>query len=353
MRPAKPKDRLLLRFRDHSVIEHVDDPIHHDLSAIARAGDSLFVSCDETAGVDRLVEAEGHWGDHRHFSLGTLIDLPAGPAGEMDIEGLACDGNWLWVVGSHSLKRDKPKLEKNSPTRALERMADIDRDPNRFFLGRFPLSRRSGGMAPLARVGENRATHLKLHKKKSKLKKWLSKDPRLAPFLEIPSKENGFDIEGIAARGLRVWIGLRGPVLIDRAVILEFEFKITKAGHLQAKRIDGKHRYRTHLMPTRGLGIRDLKFDGDDLMLLTGPTSAGDGAAHVLRWKAAPSFTRSQVHSDLDAPHVLELPYRGSVDHPEGLVPWGDDWLVVYDSPAESRLEGEGAVVTADIFRIP
>jgi Protein of unknown function (DUF3616) len=350
---AKPKDRLILRFKDQSVLEHVDDPIQQDLSAAARAGDSLFLCCDETAGVDRLTQADGHWGNHRHFSLGTLIDLPAGPDGEMDIEGLDCDENWLWVVGSHSLKRDKPKLAENSPAEALKRTEDIDRDPNRFFLGRFPLTRRSGGMAPLAEVGENRVQHLRLRKKKSVLKDWLADDPRLGAFLGLPSKENGFDIEGIAARGLRIWLGLRGPVLSGCAVILEFDLKLTGSGHLTARRIDGKRRYRTHLLPSRGTGVRDLKFDGDDLLVLTGPSMSGDGPAHILRWKNAPGFTESRVHRDEDASIVLDLPYRGEFDHPEGLVKWGDGWLVVYDSPAKSRLEGSGAVVAADIFQIP
>ncbi|WP_111429882.1 DUF3616 domain-containing protein [Rhodobacteraceae bacterium DSL-40] len=348
-----PKDRLILRFRHHKAIDHVDDPIHQDLSAAARAGDSLFLSCDETAGVDRLTEADGHWGNHRHFAFGALIDLPDGPGGEMDIEGLDCDGNWLWVVGSHSLKRGKPKVSGHAPDEALRRMTDIKRDPNRAFLGRFPLTRRSGGMAPLAEVGENRAAHFKLSKKHSKLKRWLRDDPILGPFLDIPCKENGLDIEGIAARGLRVWLGLRGPVIGGMAVVIELDCKITGSGHLKPRRIDGKRRYRTHLLPTRGLGVRDLAFDGDDLLVLAGPAMAGDGPAHVLRWKDAVSARKSGVHPPEAVVHALDLPYRGKVDHPEGLVRWGEDWLVVYDSPAERRLEGSGAAIAAEIFSIP
>jgi hypothetical protein len=96
-----------------------------------------------------------------------------------------------------------------------------------------------------------------------------------------------------------------------------------------------------------------VKFDGDDLLVLTGPTMSGDGPARILRWKNAVGCTESGVHGEEDAPHVLDLPYRGQADHPEGLVKWENGWLVVYDSPAESRLEGKGAVVAADIFDIP
>jgi hypothetical protein len=352
MHSTEPKDRLLLRFRDHKAIEHVEDPIQQDLSAATRAGDSLFLCCDETAGIDRLTATEGQWGNHRHFSIGALVKLPGGPNGEMDIEGLDCDGKWLWVVGSHSLKRDKPKLEENDPKAGLKRMRDIDRDPNRFFLGRFPLARRSGGMAPLAEVGKKRVAHFKLKKKKSVLKKWLADDPLLGRFLDIPSKENGLDIEGLAALDLRVWLGLRGPVLRGWGIVLELDCKITKGGRLKPKKIDGDRRYRTHLLQTRGMGVRDLTLDGDDMLVLTGPTMAGDGPAHVVRWKDAVSCDKSRVHAPETTPHVLDLPYRGNVDHPEGLVKWGSDWLVVYDSPAERRLEGQGAVVAADIFEI-
>lgn len=348
----KPKAQLTLRFKHHKAVEHLNDPVHEDLSAATRRGNSLFLSCDESAGVERLTETgENEWGDHRHFALGRLVDLPGGPDGEMDIEGLDCDGDWLWVVGSHSLKRNKPDGEK--PAAGLKVMETVDRDPNRYFLGRFPLAKAKGGFAPKAKHKGRRAAHVRFTKKRAKLFSWLRHDPHLARFLDIPSKENGLDIEGIAARGDRVWLGLRGPVLRGRAVVLELRMKLTRSGYLKPRRIDGDRRYRKHLLPTRGLGVRDLAWDGDDMLVLVGPTMTGDGPAHVLRWKRATGFRAGQVHEEGVVEHVLELPYRGAVDHPEGLVAWGEDWLVVYDSPSDHRLEGEGSVVTADIWRMP
>ncbi|MFO0119910.1 MAG: DUF3616 domain-containing protein, partial [Cyanobium sp.] len=49
----------------------------------------------------------------------------------------------------------------------------------------------------------------------------LAADPLIAPFLKIPSKENGLDIEGIAARAERLLVGLRGPVLRGIALVLD------------------------------------------------------------------------------------------------------------------------------------
>lgn len=347
----EPKAKLLLRFQDKAALRHVEDPIEKDLSAAARWEECLFVSCDETAGVERLTAAEGCWGDHRHFALGELVDLPAGPDGEMDIEGLACDDGWLWVVGSHALKRDKPKA--GDPEKALREMGEIGRDPNRYFLGRFPLARGADGLAPVAESEGRRAEHLSLRREKSKLLKWLRDDPHLAPYLDIPSKENGLDIEGIAARGLRVWLGLRGPVLRGWAVVLELELEPKGDGRLTARRIDGDRRYRKHLLASGGLGVRDLAFDGDDLLVLAGPTLATEGPARVLRWRDAANCRTGGVHPAEAAPRALELPYHGPVDHPEGLVRWEGGWLVVYDNPSERRLEGEGATVKTDVWEIP
>ena len=346
---GRPAAKVTLRFRDARALDHVDDPIEQDLSAATRAGESLFLSCDETAGVERLSPAGDHWGNHLHFSLAELVTLPAGPAGEMDIEGLDHDDGWLWVVGSHSLKRKKPDAAEDP----LAEMATISRDPNRFFLGRFPLQDGDDGPCPVAQDGERRAQHLRLKRKSSKLLGWLAGDAHLAPFLEIPSKENGLDIEGIAARGLRVWLGLRGPVLRGWAVVLEFELKVTGSGHLKPRRIDGKRRYRKHLLPTGGMGVRDLAWDGDDLLVLTGPTMTGDGPAAILRWRDAVHHERSEVHPPERIERVGELPYHGPVDHPEGLVAWPekDGWLVVYDSPSKRRREGDGASVVADVWR--
>ena len=42
----------------------------------------------------------------------------------------------------------------------------------------------------------------------------LAHDPHLAPFLSLPAKDNGFDLEGLAVLGKRVFLGLRGGCLL-------------------------------------------------------------------------------------------------------------------------------------------
>jgi hypothetical protein len=133
--PAQPlpTSRLTLHFQPHARLAHVDDPLPHDISAVAVAWRTLFAACDETATVERLVRtSSGDYHQQENIALGDHFDLPQGPGGELDIEGLAIDGDFLWITGSHSLKRDKPDLASDDNRKALDELEDIDRDPNRY-----------------------------------------------------------------------------------------------------------------------------------------------------------------------------------------------------------------------------
>jgi hypothetical protein len=287
--------------------------------------------------------------------LANLFDLPGGPEGEMDIEGLSASEGYLWIVGSHSLKRSKPKRDDHDRQQALERMEDIDREPNRYFLGRVPLEEEEDGVFALVKTsGGRQAACLKIDKHRSALTRWLEGDPHLGCFLDVPSKENGLDVEGIAVRGDRVWLGLRGPVLRGHAVVLGLDLKEPARGRLKARRVDGSRRYRKFLIDTRGLGIRDMRLDGDDLLLLVGPTMALDGAAFVLRWRDAVHDDGPGVVDPSLVEVVTELPYTREVDHPEGLELWPEDGngalMVIYDAPAPDRVDPDGFTVRADII---
>jgi hypothetical protein len=145
--PMQPIGQIDLAFSDWRPLRHVQDPLHKDLSAVARVGDSLFLACDETASVERLRHMkDGRFGEHRHVGLDGLVDLPDGAEGEMDIEGLCVLDGFLWVVGSHALKRSKPKRDESDADDALRRMEQVDREPNRHFLGRIPLVEEAPGL---------------------------------------------------------------------------------------------------------------------------------------------------------------------------------------------------------------
>lgn len=124
--------RVLLRF------DTDDKDVYTELSAAAFTPDgSLWVGSDELLGVERLSQVEPFvFGDRQHFSFTDLIQL-WDEKDEIDIEGMDFADNYLWVVGSHSSKRKKPKRKKLEND--LERLATIKVEFNRFTLARIPV----------------------------------------------------------------------------------------------------------------------------------------------------------------------------------------------------------------------
>lgn len=118
----------------------------------------------------------------------------------------------------------------------------------------------------------------------------MASDKHLPSSLSLPGKDNGFDIEGLAVVGDRIFIGLRGPVLRGWAVIVEIEPKEDEGNvsQLKLKKIGRDDRpYRKHFLQLNGLGVRDLCVQHSDLLLLAGPTMDLDGASYGLaldRW---------------------------------------------------------------------
>src|SRR5687767_1564342 len=82
-----------------------------DLSAAARGpGGSLLVAGDELASFE-LMRPQGEHAFGAHESHDLTAALRLAPGSEMDIEGLAFDrdAGALFVTGSHSSKRKKPR----------------------------------------------------------------------------------------------------------------------------------------------------------------------------------------------------------------------------------------------------
>jgi hypothetical protein len=313
------------------------------LSAVARAGDSLWLAGDEGQALHRLrIGPGGEWDDHAVFPLAALFPSLPEKTGEADIEGMAVDDGAVWLVGSHSGRRNKPAAGAD-PREALTLKK---RQPNRFLLGRVALDDR-GGLAP----GSGRT--LPFTDGGNALVEALAEDELFRPFANLPSKDNGLDIEGLAVRGDSLFLGLRGPVLRGWALILHCRWSI-RDDALHLSRIDGHRRYRIHAFDLDGLGVRDLMTlpDSDDLWILAGPTMALDGPARLYRWVDGLTATAGRcVGGGPSLLRVLELPC-GHYDHPEGMAALDDRrLLVVYDSPDPSRLDGAG--YRADLFDLP
>ena len=352
---------VLLQF--HPELSRTEDGEEErgDLSVAVEIGDTLWVASDETVRLTRLSrQGEDAYGSHAVFNIADFVKLAGKKDAEADLEGLDHADGYLWMTGSHSLKRAKPDRDDDAQAN-LEALAEVTTDSNRFLLARIPVVTENGvpTLAAEANNGKRRRTAALLRggTNGNDLTRALAKDEHLAPFLKIPSKDNGLDIEGLAVSGSRVFLGLRGPVLRGWAVVLEVEPAAADKGLLRLKKIGPeKRRYRKHFVDLRGLGIRELCIDGADLLLLAGPTMDLDGPSVVYRWKggADPPGDEDTVVFEGDIEKVLDVPHGVGEDHAEGITFRRLDsqrrsLLVVYDSPAPARLRGRGGFI-ADAF---
>lgn len=322
----------------------------HEISAAAAIGNTLFLGADECAALEVLHRTEQGYAEHRRLELAEVFDLPE-ESGEMDIEGVAvCDG-WVWIVGSHSLTRKKPKGGGPLDAKALKRLAKLKDNHNRMFLGRLPLRPLGDGRwEPCAKAHDGRRPQmLPVGKHASPLLRRLRHHPLLGPFTDLPAKENGLDVEGVVVDGHRVGLGLRGPVINGWALIVEVEVH----GHGGKLELHGDEP-RLHVLDLGGLGVRDLKRLGDEVLILAGPTMKLDGPVHVFRWRG---WAAAPHGGDLlqRPERVLGLPFGTACDHPEAMatVPHDDAerLLVVCDKPGPARL-AEGRIL-ADLFALP
>ena len=172
---------------------------------------------------------------------------------------------------------------------------------------------------------------------------------------------SGLDIEGITARGDRVLVGLRGPVL--RGIALVADLRLGNLGNANAPlQLD---QLRLRFLDLGGLAVRDLAVlpGHDDVLLLAGPTMTLAGPCLLYRWcdalrdrpagradsltieKTTPLlWIRSGDPGDkYDKPEGLDLQH-----HNGELIAW-----IAYDSPSAHRCEGDGLCTHLDGFVVP
>ena len=185
--------------------EDGDIKVSEDVSAIAKVGRFLVLGSDEAVGKDT-----------KENIIQVFQPAPAGPAGEtryawhrdislfkgseMDIEGIATKGNVVYVIGSHSKKRKKQKSNKKYDTN-LKRFHEEKIKPE---VKRGRIYRLELGPDGAAVAGPE---------VQETLADVIAENEVLKLFSAIPSKENGVDIEGLAADGDWIYAGFRGPVL--------------------------------------------------------------------------------------------------------------------------------------------
>lgn len=283
-----------------------------NLSGVAMSGQFIWTVSDEGRTVECLAPWQGGYKLHKQFELDHHIDDIPGldTQDELDLEGIDVADGVLWLCGSHCRVRRKPDGEDQLNARMRNR-------PSRCLLAALPLAGRAAKF--------NAASKLPFRGQGS-VRKHLHKNEYLQPFLDLPSKENGLDIEGFALYRGMIFLGLRGPLLDSIAVVVAL--KLTRKMAIKTSSLC--------FLDLGGLGVRDLARDGDDLLVLAGPVSATAGPFRIFRWN--PQFTDA-----IQKPAFL-FEWPPGDEKPEGICVTEHEGervlLTLYDSPNEGRLVG-------------
>jgi hypothetical protein len=322
----------MIPFSAHFALDYRDaarEPkLLHNLSAVAVAGRFLWTASDEGRTLECLEPDGDGYRLRRQYRLDSLFpDLPGKKSDdEADVEALAVDGDSLWICGSHCWVRKKTESPSLLSDEIVER-------PSRHLLGRVKLVDDGGRIADFGEVLSFTG--------RGSLREALAKNKFLGPFLELPSKENGLDIEGmtVGADG-KLLFGLRGPLFDSFAAVVAAEIEARKRGRLQIK----KRSIVLHFLDLGGLGVRDLTRSGDEMFVLAGPVTSAPAPFRIYRWKPqdptyvqrpvllhewAYSWGTSTPAEDPENPEGLSVLDRGR----PGL-------LVLFDRPRLSRIEG-------------
>jgi uncharacterized protein DUF3616 len=288
-----------------------------NLSAVATAHEFLWTASDEMRTIECLAPYRDGYRLHTQFSLDKLFPgLPGGEAGhEADIEALDVSDGRLWVCGSHSLTR---RSQQKTASGGVDPV--IHKRPSRRLLGALTLFRDGSGVTEPG--------HALPFKEEGSLRTVLGARPHIAPFMELPSKENGLDIEGLTVFRKTLYVGLRGPVVDNTAIIaalrLTAQFTIVETSVF------------LHFINLDGLGVRDLARSKEGIMILAGPVNSADGPFALLRWR--PRHT-----ANIQTPHHI-MHFQSGTDHPEGICALrrgnADGLLVVYDTKNPKRTSG-------------
>lgn len=263
-----------------------------NLSAAGLVGDLLVVAGDED---DRL-QILRRRGDHYELLPGRAI--PLNDAGqEADVEGIASEGDTVYVIGSHSCKRPKPKpaASREENVRRIETVEPAS--PSRDILARFRLAA-DGTHSPV---------------EASTLRPAISRSPVLRAFGQIPCKENGVDIEGLAVHEGQLRVGFRGPVLQRGFVpVLACSFGTpVAASEIVYVNLGGR-------------GIRDLERVAGGFLILAGSVSDAPVSFQLYFWDGADCLPGA-----IEAGAAGRLALIGEVPNPrnakaEGLVVEGE-----------------------------
>ncbi|UVK38741.1 DUF3616 domain-containing protein [Mesorhizobium sp. AR10] len=297
--------------------EAATEDVLHNLSGVAAGGGLLWTVSDEGRTFECLEAREGGYTLARQYRIDELIaSWPGAGAGkggaELDLEAVDVAQGALWLCGSHCHVRLASEDDDRDQLRA-----EIRHRPSRHLLARIALKNDAPSLGKVKTAPR---------KGPCSIRGILTSDPYLQPFLDLPSKENGLDIEGMVVTKDEVLLGLRGPRLDNSAVVV----------HLRLNKDLEVKSYRLSFLDLGSLAIRDLSPNGSAIFIIAGPMGDAMGPFCLYRWE--PEVTPLIQH-----PEKLYTWPAGS-EKPEGLCFLGRNGkpghLIVYDRPDPSRIDG-------------
>jgi hypothetical protein len=210
------------------------------------------------------------------------------------------------LVGSASLKRKKPK--DDAGTEALAEVVPASGPGNYFADYAYALD---------ARIGERGWPEFKLVSA-TDLRAILLGLPLLASFREIPSKDNGIDLEGAVVHGGFFYFGLRGPVLRGRALVARMRSDFSDPVLFS--------------LDLGGLGVRALSYvEGNErtrgIYILAGPTMLTKTEFALYRWVGFDSASER----DAVQPVLVSVAPSHAGLQPEALFPLGSALCALSD----------------------
>jgi hypothetical protein len=228
--------------------------------------------------------------------------MQEGAEGDPDAEAAAYDDGYFYITGSHGRPRNHPEKD----------------NPESYTLFRYPVDKQTQQPEFIAdeTIKGLRAT--------TRLRGVLKTLPPTADKYDKPLADGGINIEGMAIRNGRIYLGLRGPSIDKRAFVVSVERDalFTDDQPLQPKSHD--------LELGKDTGIRDLAKVRNGLLLLSGPVNDQAVTPAVYLWRD---------DGDLQKLADLDVSPAGTGAKAETLLVLQDDdsapWrvLVMFDGP--------------------
>jgi hypothetical protein len=244
-----------------------------DLSGIARVSPTRGLIGADESGAVQVVELSR--ADRSLKVLRTIALVSANQ--ELDIEAIAAEDAFYYIVGSHGLAKKSGSMQMSR-----YRIFRLQVDP-------------ATGMP----VSDDDTLAV------ASLSSVLETDPTLGRYFARPLQEQGVNIEGLAARNGRLFIGLRNPSLEGRAFVVEVSARDVFAG-------PGPPAHRLHTLKLgKGLGIREIVPARSGFLIIAGNAGSEPSERHP----RAKDYSRDRGF------WVFTWDGRGAVVHKVGRIP--------------------------------